>query len=75
MSTKTDYMTVRQFATRHPAFSEPSLRSLIFHAVVRKGGDGEIPSNGFGAVMVRVGKRVLIDEEAFFTWLDSHREA
>lgn len=34
------------------------LRHLIFHA----------DSNGFSEVIVRVGRRVLIDEVAFFAW-------
>ena len=37
------------------------LRHLIFNA----------KSNGFDAVIRRVGRRVLIDEGAFFAWVDS----
>ncbi|HOT37362.1 MAG TPA: hypothetical protein PLT86_11925 [Candidatus Latescibacteria bacterium] len=36
------------------------LRHLVFH-------EG---SNGFHSVIRRVGRRVLIDEQAFFTWVD-----
>jgi hypothetical protein len=36
------------------------LRHLIFFA----------DSNGFANVVRRVGKRVLIDEQAFFSWID-----
>ncbi len=36
------------------------LRHLIFFA----------DSNGFDKVVRRVGKRVLIDEQAFFLWVD-----
>lgn len=36
------------------------LRHLIFNA----------GKNGFDAVIRRVGRRVLIDEAAFFTWID-----
>lgn len=36
------------------------LRHLIFHA----------PKNGFDKVVRRAGRRVLIDEVAFFEWLD-----
>lgn len=38
------------------------LRHLIFHAA----------SNGFDQVIRRVGRRVLIDEAAFFAWVDSN---
>jgi hypothetical protein len=41
--------------------SEAGLRHLIFHAV----------SNGFNQVVNRVGRRVLIDEAAFFAWVDA----
>ena len=37
-----------------------SLRSLIFFA----------ETNGFNQVVRRVGRRVLIDEAAFFAWVD-----
>lgn len=31
-------------------------------------------SNGFNACVVRVGRSVLIDEAAFFEWVDTKRE-
>ena len=37
------------------------LRHLIFHE----------QSNGFNKVVRRAGRRVLIDEKAFFEWLDN----
>ena len=37
------------------------LRHMVFH------GD----TNGFSACVRRVGRRVLIDERAFFEWVDS----
>lgn len=36
------------------------LRHLIFFA----------KTNGFGTVVRRIGRRVLIDETAFFSWVD-----
>ena len=39
------------------------LRHLIFHG----------KANGFDSVIRRVGRRVLIDEGAFFAWVDQHR--
>lgn len=52
-------LTVRQFAERHPAFSESSLRWLIFIAgTPRAGAD-------ISRSIVRVGRRVLLDEREF----------
>ncbi|MCC7487283.1 MAG: hypothetical protein IT529_20095 [Burkholderiales bacterium] len=56
--------TVRQLSERFPAFSEPSLRWLIFNS----------QSNGLAQALVRVGRRVLIDEEKFTAWLEQRRE-
>ena len=55
--------TVRQVAEANPAFSEASLRWLIFRA----------KQNGLETALVRVGRRVLIDVERFNSWLDDPR--
>ena len=52
--------TVRQHAEKFPSFTQGSLRNLIFNA----------KTNGFDVALVRVGRRVLIDEAAFFEWID-----
>jgi len=44
----------------HPWPPIGGLRHLIFHA----------KSNGFDQVVRRVGRRVLIDEQAFFAWVE-----
>lgn len=54
------YFTVRQWTEQ---FSWPplgGLKHLIFHA----------KSNGFDAVIRRVGRRILIDEVAFQAWME-----
>jgi hypothetical protein len=56
--------TVRQHAEKHPAFSQSSLRNLIFNAKI----------NGIDAALVRVGRRILIDEAAFFTWIERQNQ-
>jgi hypothetical protein len=64
--------TVAQFAERHPAWTQPGLRNLIFAAEDRVGSRGtRVPGNGLGAAgaIVRVGRRVLIDEQKFFAWI------
>jgi hypothetical protein len=56
-------LTVRQFSQKHSAFPEGGLRFRIFNA----------ETNGMktAGVLVRNGRRVLIDEECFFEWLCS----
>ena len=56
-------LTVRQFTQKHPAFPEGGLRHRIFHA----------ETNGLkeSGAIVRNGRRVLIDEEKWFSWLRS----
>lgn len=53
---------VTEWAKTHSWPPIGGLRHLIFNA----------STNGFDKVIRRVGRRVLIDEAAFFTWLDSH---
>jgi hypothetical protein len=54
-------LTVKQFNQKHPAFPIGGLRHHIFHE----------NQNGMVAagVIVRNGRRVLINEERFFEWL------
>jgi hypothetical protein len=54
------FLTVPQFCAEHPWPSLGGLRHLIFHA----------SANGFDSAILRVGRRVLIDEAAFFAWMD-----
>ncbi len=67
-----DLLTVSQFCERRPAWSQPAMRNLILNADDRLNSRGErIPGNGLveaGAIL-RVGRRVLIDEAAFFRWI------
>ena len=63
--------TIEQFATAQPAFSAAALRNLIFKAEARQSTKGTIPGNGLiecGAI-VRIGRKVLIDEDRFFEWV------
>lgn len=67
-------LTVRQFSDKHPAWSQSALRNLIFQAQTRKSSRGEIPGNGLAPAIVRVGGKVLIDEDRFFAWVDAQQE-
>lgn len=57
-------LTVRQLAKSSPAFTEASLRWLIFNA----------KSNGLNRALVKVGRRVLIDVPEFEMWLEGQRQ-
>ena len=67
-----DLFSVAQFSEKFPAFSQASIRSLILNSADRRNSRGErIPGNGLteAGAIVRVGRRVLIDEAAFFRWV------
>ncbi len=53
---------VTKWSQYHDYPTEPGLRWLIFN--------GE--KNGFSEVIRRVGRRVLIDEQSFFDWVDGN---
>jgi len=65
--------TVRQFADKHPAFSQGSLRNLIFLAEDRNTSKGVINGNGLEIALVRIGRKLLIDEARFFEWIDAQQ--
>ena len=58
-------VTIREFCRQRTWPTEAGLRWLIFNS----------QENGFGKCVVRIGRRVLIDEKAFFKWTEAHREA
>ncbi len=59
------YLTIRQTAQTYPALSEGALRWLRFN------GD----TNGFNRCVLAVGRKLLIDAEAFERWLETHRDS
>ncbi len=67
-------LTVEQFSTRNPAFTPPALRNLIFKASPRHSTKGEIPGNGLieAGAIIRLGRRVLIDEAKFLDWVQAY---
>lgn len=67
-----DLFTIAQFSQRYPAWTPPALRNLVLHSADRLNSRGErIPGNGLAeaGAIVRIGRRVLIDEQAFFRWI------
>ena len=59
-------LTVKQFAERNPFNTESGLRFQIFN---RQG-------NGLEAsgALVRLGRKILIDEKKYFGWIDDQQE-
>ena len=55
------YLTVQQLAQKYPAFSESSLR---WHIQKSK-------TNGLSPAVIRIGRKILINESEFLSWLTS----
>lgn len=56
-----NFLTVKQLAEKHPAFSESSLRYHIFNEKM----------NGLDKCLRRIGRKVLIEENSFLGWVDA----
>ena len=54
------FLTFRQFSSKHPAWSEGSLRWLRFNQT----------TNGLDAAFVSLGRRVFVNEDEFFAAID-----
>jgi hypothetical protein len=52
--------TVKQFCAENPAFSPGGMRWLLFSR----------RENGLDHAVVRCGRRIFIDADRFFAWLD-----
>ena len=63
---KVKLTTVKLFSKENPSFPEGGLRHLIFHA-----GSNGLEESG---ALIRIGRKVLIDEEKFFSWVKSSGE-
>ncbi len=58
-------LSVYHFCQKHPSFSEAALRRFIFKK----------NENGFNEVVKKIEERkVLLDEEAFFKWVDDQQK-
>lgn len=64
--------TINQFSANNPAFTPGSLRNMIYRAEPRHSTLGEISGNGLleAGAIVRLGRKVLIDEERFYSWIE-----
>jgi hypothetical protein len=70
--------TIEKFANKYCNFlTKSSLTNQLFKAQTRHSSKGEITGNGmldFG-VIIRIGRKVLINEDAYFRWLDAQQES
>lgn len=59
-------LTVKQFTEKHPAFPIGGIRHRIFYE----------EANGLrkAGAIIRNGRRVLINEEKFFIWLEDQNQ-
>ncbi len=70
------FATVEQTAKVRPAFTRPALRDLRFKSADRINSRGEIIKGNGSAeagVWISIGRKVLIDLEAFDRWIESHK--
>jgi hypothetical protein len=58
------YLTVKQTSEQYPAFTQNSLRWIIFNS----------KSNGATAWLRKIGRKILIDSDGFVSWIDSQKE-
>lgn len=58
----TRLIPLTEWSKHHPSPPLGGLRHLVFHA----------KTNGFDKVIRRVAKRILIDEAAFFLWVEEN---
>lgn len=58
-----NFLTVNQLVENHKAFKTGGVRSLIFNA----------ETNGLkqSGALLRIGRKVLIDEDKFFEWVSA----
>lgn len=67
-------LTLRQLAARQAVWDVPALRRLVFFSVPRRNASGTLrPPNGFRHALVRVGRRVLVNEERFYECITSQQ--
>ena len=61
------YLTVNMFVEKHPAFTLGGLRHQIFNEA----------TNGLAksGAIVRIGRKVLINQQKFFAWIESQNKA
>lgn len=59
-----DLRTIKEIAGLYPIFSEVSLRWLLFNR----------DTNGLQEAIVKIGRKVFFDKDAFESWVRNQRE-
>lgn len=70
------FATVEQAAQLRPAFTPAALRDIRFKSADRINSKGDvIKGNGSGSagVWIAVGRKILVDLDAFDRWIESHK--
>jgi hypothetical protein len=67
--------TVEQFSSKYPTWTQGALRNLIFLSEDRPNAKKPSKANGMKVCIIRVGRKLLIDPEKFFEWVNSINEA
>lgn len=65
--------TVAQFSQNHHDLTESAIRWLIHQAKPRDRAKSLTEPNGFDMVIVRRGRRVLLDEDQYSVWLENQQ--
>lgn len=70
-------LTPQQLVELYPAIKLRTLRYWIQHAepraITQRGKRRELPGNGLAPALIRKGRITLIDEDAFWRWLERGR--
>ena len=69
-------LSVARFSIKHPEFTESAMRAHIFAANSLETSGGLIAGNGLieaGAIL-RLGRKVLINEIRFFKWIEDQQQ-
>jgi hypothetical protein len=66
-------VTVAQLVDAHPCLTTGGVRADIFGAAQRVSSKGSVAGNGLAPAIIRKGRRVLLDEIGYFTWVRTGR--
>lgn len=66
--------TLDIFGKRNPAFPPSVMRNLLWRAEDRHSSQGVIKGNGLKTAVLKIGRRIYIDEAKFFLWLEAQQE-
>lgn len=66
-------LSVAQLVEAHPYLTPGGVRADIFGAEIRHTTKGIVPGNGLAPAIIRKGRRVLIDEIGYLTWVRTGR--